>query len=42
MHEGMVPERSIYGEAKPADAIKLLQEGVPVAPLPFMPARKAN
>jgi len=42
MHEGTVPERSIYGEAKPADAIKLLQEGVPVAPLPFMPARKAN
>ena len=42
MHEGTVPERSIYGEAKPAEAIKLLQEGVPVAPLPFMPARKSN
>ena len=42
MHEGTVPERSIYGEAKHAEAIKLLQEGVPVAPLPFMPARKSN
>ena len=42
MHEGEVPERSIYGEARPEEAIKLLQDGVPVAPLPFMPARKLN
>jgi hypothetical protein len=42
MHEGTVPERSIYGEARPEEAIKLLEEGVPVAPLPFMPARKIN
>ena len=42
MHEGTAPERSIYGEAKPADAIKLLEDGVRVAPLPFMPARKTN
>ena len=42
MHEGRVPERSIYGEARPEEAIKLLEEGVPVAPLPFMPARKTN
>ena len=42
MHEGIVPERSIYGEAKPAEAIKLLEDGVPVAPLPFMPGRKSN
>lgn len=42
MHEGAAPERSIYGEAKPEEAIKLLEEGVPVAPLPFMPARKTN
>ena len=42
MHEGTVPERSIYGEAKPAEAIKLLEDGVPVAPLPFMPGRKSN
>lgn len=42
MHEGTAPERSIYGEAKPEEAIKLLEEGVRVAPLPFMPARKTN
>ncbi len=42
MHEGTVRERSIYGEARPDEAIKLLEEGVPVAPLPFMPSRKTN
>ncbi len=42
MHEGTAPERAIYGEAKPEDAKKLIEDGVPVAPLPFMPRRKAN
>ncbi len=42
MHAGQVPERSIYGEARPQEAIKLLEDGVPVAPLPFMPGRKTN
>ena len=42
MHRGDAPERSIYGEARPDEAIKLLQEGVPVAPLPFVPSRKTN
>ncbi|MFM7444666.1 MAG: DUF1178 family protein [Tabrizicola sp.] len=42
MHEGTVPERSIYGEARPEEARKLLEEGIPVAPLPFMPKRKTN
>ena len=42
MHEGLLPERSIYGEARPEEALKLLEDGVPVAPLPFMPARKTN
>lgn len=42
MHEGSAPERSIYGEAKPEEARKLLEDGIPVAPLPFLPARKAN
>ncbi len=42
MHAGDIPERSIYGEAKPEEAKKLLEEGVPLAPLPFMPRRKAN
>ena len=42
IHDGTAPERSIYGEARPEEAIKLLEDGVPVAPLPFMPSRKAN
>lgn len=42
MHLGEAPERSIYGEAKLDDARKLLEEGVPVTPLPFAPKRKSN
>ncbi len=42
MHEGDAPERSIYGEAHVDEAKKLLEDGVPVAPLPFMPVRKTN
>lgn len=42
MHEGRAPERPIHGEAKLDEARKLIEDGVPVAPLPFLPARKAN
>ncbi len=42
IHDGDAPERSIYGEAKPEEARKLLEDGVPVAPLPFIPPRKTN
>ncbi|MCW3780998.1 DUF1178 family protein [Defluviimonas salinarum] len=42
MHEGEAPERSIYGEARVEDAKRLIEDGIPVAPLPFMPARKTN
>ena len=42
MHAGDAPERSIYGEAKPEEARALIEDGVPVAPLPFMPVRKVN
>lgn len=42
MHEGSVPERAIWGEAKPAEAKALIEEGVPVAPLPFIPRDKTN
>lgn len=42
MHEGNAPERAIHGEARPDEVIKLLEDGVPVAPLPFMPSRKTN
>ncbi|SFN59221.1 hypothetical protein SAMN04487859_105180 [Roseovarius lutimaris] len=42
MHDGITPERAIYGEARPEEARKLVEEGVPVAPLPFIPGRKSN
>ena len=42
MHDGDTPERSIHGEAKLEDAKKLIEDGVPVAPLPFRPTRKTN
>ncbi len=42
MHDGDVPERAIYGEAKPDEAKALIEDGVPVMPLPFMPGRKTN
>ncbi|MAM60732.1 DUF1178 family protein [Maritimibacter sp. UBA3975] len=42
IHEGETPKRGIYGEAKPKDALALLQDGIAVAPLPFIPTRKAN
>lgn len=42
MHEGGAPERAIHGEARPDEARKLIEDGVPVAPLPFRPNRKSN
>ena len=42
MHLGDAPERAIYGEAKPDEAKALIEDGIPVAPLPFRPGRKSN
>jgi hypothetical protein len=42
IHAGDAPERAIYGEARFEEAKALLEDGVPVAPLPFTPNRKAN
>lgn len=42
MHDGTAPERPIYGEARADEAIALIEDGVPVAPLPFTPTRKTN
>jgi hypothetical protein len=42
IHAGEAPERAIFGEARPEDARALIAEGVPVAPLPFIPRRKTN
>jgi hypothetical protein len=35
IHEGEAPERVIHGEATPAEAKALAEDGVPVAHLPF-------
>ncbi|MGO4851624.1 DUF1178 family protein [Phaeovulum sp. W22_SRMD_FR3] len=42
MHEGSAPERAIHGEARLEEARALLEDGVPIAPLPFLPSRKTN
>lgn len=42
IHEGDAPERAIHGEARPEEARRMIEEGLPVAPLPFVPGRKVN
>lgn len=42
IHDGEAPGRAIYGEARPEEAKKLNEEGIPVAPLPFLPRSKVN
>jgi len=42
MHLGEAPERSIYGEASLQESKALMEDGVPVMPLPFRPTRKSN
>jgi hypothetical protein len=39
IHAGEAPERPIWGEARPAEARALLEDGIPVAPLPLPPAK---
>ncbi len=40
MHEGAMPATSIYGEADVQEVRALVEEGVPVLPLPFKPKQK--
>ena len=42
IHDGDAPDRPIWGEARHDEARKLIEDGVPVAPLPFVPSRKSN
>ena len=37
MHYGEAEQRSIYGEAAPAEARDLIEEGIDVLPLPIVP-----
>ena len=34
IHEGVSPDRGIYGEATPREVRELIEDGVPVAPVP--------
>jgi hypothetical protein len=36
VHYGEVPHREIYGEATPAEAAELREEGITVAPIPWL------
>ncbi len=42
MHEGRSDQRAIHGEAKLEEARALIEDGVPIAPLPFLPKRMTN
>lgn len=39
IHEGTAPERAIIGEARPSEARALIEDGVPIAPLPWSRGR---
>jgi hypothetical protein len=42
IHEGEAPSRSIFGEADAEEARALVEDGIPVAALPWASARKLN
>ena len=42
IHEGRSEERGIYGEATPKEVRALVEDGVPVAPLPGAPLKKTE
>lgn len=42
IHEGRAEERGIYGQASPKEVRELVEDGVPVAPLPPKPPAKAE
>lgn len=42
IHAGEAPERMIHGEADLKETRALIEEGVPIAPLPFIPTRRTN
>lgn len=42
MHDGDIDHRPIHGEARADDARKLIEDGVPAMPLPFIPRQKTN
>ena len=42
MHEGSEPSSGIYGEATPAEAVALAEDGIAILPLPFRPLVRSD
>ena len=42
IHEGKAEDRGIYGQATPKEVRDLVEDGVPVAPLPPEPVKKSE
>ena len=42
IHEGKAEDRGIYGQATPKEVRELVEDGVPVAPLPPEPIKKSD
>lgn len=42
IHAGVSEERLIYGETSPKEAVELIEEGVPIAPIPPLANPKAD
>lgn len=42
IHLGEAPDRLIHGEAKPEEAKALIEDGIPVAPLPIIPKNRST
>jgi hypothetical protein len=42
IHEGKAEDRGIYGQATPKEVRDLVEDGVPVAPLPAEPPKKTE
>ena len=42
IHEGKAEDRGIYGQATPREVRDLVEDGVPVAPLPSEPMKKSE
>jgi len=40
IHDGVMPDRGIYGEATPREVRELAEDGIPVAPVPGAPRPK--
>ncbi len=42
IHEGKAEDRGIYGQATPKEVRELVEDGVPIAPLPPEPVKKSE